>query len=1120
MSAFDRLIEQIDSFIRKFYKNEMLKGAFLVLGVLLASWLLVSILEYFGRFDSWIRFMLFWTFIGLNSFLLFKYFIVPLLRLTSFGKRINRYQASKIIGDFFPTISDRLLNTLQLNDTVNENDASLELIRASVVQKANSFSTINFVDAVRTDESKRYLKFLIPIALVFVSILLIYPTLISKGTANVVNYNQAQEAPFDFELASNLSAIREGDSLPISVNIFGEYVPEKVFLVCDRGRFLMTKTTQNQVAFSLSNVRTDVHFHFESEGFSSKDFSVKVLGKAGLAQLTAKLSYPKYLHRKNEVVSNIADLDVPEGTKIDWEVQTRFAKSTHVLWNGAKQVFSKDKFTFSKSYSNSGTHAFVLKSLYSSVIDSSFVQVEVLKDEYPSIFVSESIDSISTGIRFFSGMCSDDYGLTRLNFVYSISKKNGQKVNRVLNVDPVSGTNHKFNFSVDFSREDLDIEDKINYHFVIMDNDGVNGSKATQSQAFVYQLPTLEKLNEKREETQEELKNALSNTLSKVEEFKKDVDKLQKSIMNQSKSDFKSLEQVQQLQQQQQQITQELQDIKEKMEQSNEEKNQLSEQEKELLEQQELIDKLLEELMDDEMKKLLEEMEKLMKNNNQQELKQDAKELKQSSEDMKEQMDRTLESLKKLQVNEQIDDIEKELESLSKEQEELKKDLESGEKTPEQGAKEQEELNKKFDELIKDMQETLKLNSELKRPLNLSDFEKEQQEISNEMQEAKDKLDDNKKSKAGQNQKSASDKMKEMAEKLNKEQEASNQKQDSEDMALLRLLLENLMALSFEQEYVMNRFEKVSDTDPYYRKLGRKQRRIIDDTKIVEDSLLALAKRQTKIAPFIDQELKEIRTNFALAIDEVDEHKRKPLLQHQQLVMTSYNNLALMLNESLQQMQQQQQEQQKKEGSGSCDNPGGSGKPKSGQGDKMGSQDMKEMLKQQLEQMKKGPMPGGKQPGEKPGEGQGQNGMGMPGLGNEQIAKMAAQQTAIRQKLEQIRDEMNKEGQGKGNQLNPLIQELEKQERDLINKNFSPEMIRRQQDILTRLLESDKAIRERGFEEKRESQSGKNQNYGNLIRFDEYTKKKLGQVELIRSVDPLLSRYYKNKANEYFNKAN
>jgi len=166
--------------------------------------------------------------------------------------------------------------------------------------------------------------------------------------------------------------------------------------------------------------------------------------------------------------------------------------------------------------------------------------------------------------------------------------------------------------------------------------------------------------------------------------------------------------------------------------------------------------------------------------------------------------------------------------------------------------------------------------------------------------------------------------------------------------------------------------------------------------------------------------------------------------------------------------------------------------------------------------MKKGPNPGGKQPGDKPGQGQG--GQGMQGLGNKEIAKMAAQQTAIRQRLEQLRNEMNKEGQGKGNALNPLIKELEQQEKDLINKNFSPEMLRRQQDILTRLLESEKALRERGFEEKRESESGKDKNYGNLIRFDEYNRQKLGQVEILRAVDPMLSKYYKDKAGEYFNR--
>ena len=143
--------------------------------------------------------------------------------------------------------------------------------------------------------------------------------------------------------------------------------------------------------------------------------------------------------------------------------------------------------------------------------------------------------------------------------------------------------------------------------------------------------------------------------------------------------------------------------------------------------------------------------------------------------------------------------------------------------------------------------------------------------------------------------------------------------------------------------------------------------------------------------------------------------------------------------------------------------------------------------------------------------------MGMTGLGNKEIAKMAAEQTAIRQKLEQMRNELNKDGQGSGNKLSPLIKELEDQERALINNQPNPDLINRQKEILTRLLESEKAVMERGFEEKRESKEGKNINNGNLIRFDEYNKQKLKQIDILRSVDPSFSKYYKDKANQYFN---
>ena len=146
--------------------------------------------------------------------------------------------------------------------------------------------------------------------------------------------------------------------------------------------------------------------------------------------------------------------------------------------------------------------------------------------------------------------------------------------------------------------------------------------------------------------------------------------------------------------------------------------------------------------------------------------------------------------------------------------------------------------------------------------------------------------------------------------------------------------------------------------------------------------------------------------------------------------------------------------------------------------------------------------------------GKGKGGQGQ--LGSEGLAKMAAEQSAIRRRLEQLRNELNKKGKGEGNQLNPLIEELKEQQKKIINKDINKETINRQQEILTRLLESEKALLERGFEEKRESKSGKNEENGNKIIFEEYNKQKLKQIELLRYAEPLFKKYYKEKADEYF----
>ena len=1049
-----------------------------------------------------------------------KFIIVPLLKLKSFGNRINRYQASLIIGQFYPSISDRLLNTLQLKDTMDPNSRDYDLIQASVQQRSSSLSTVPFSEAINIGENKRYAAWIIPIILVMFTMGVFKPDLFLSGTERVVNFSEEfpVESPFEFELVSGSSNIEEGEDVELEVLLSGKVLPEKVYVKSKQGTFLLTKIAKNRFTGALVQVRENMAFQFlanhDGSTYNSSDYEVSVIAKTALGKLQATLEYPKYLGKKNDIVDNAGDLVLPEGTRVTWSVLTKNSKVTRFLLGDKQQVFKKQGFSVTSELNDDVDGGIVLTNTVSGKRDTTSFVVDIIKDEFPRIEVQEVKDSIKDGIRYFSGVVGDDYGLNSLNFVYTVTSDDGLVRSESMPVSNVFGTESPFNFAVDFRREQLKLKDQIEYYFVISDNDGVNGSKSTRSRSFVYQLPTLDELNEKRDEEQEKAKNDLSNVMEKADKFNKDLERLRKETRNSNRSNWNQENQANQLKEEHKNLLEDIKNLQEEMKNSAEEKNQLSEMDKELLEKQEMIEDLLEELMDDELRELLDQLEELMKDQNKEGLEENLEQLEQSSEDMKKQLDRTMESLKKMQVDEKIDAIEDQLKELAEEQKELAKDVESFDKISEEQKAAQEEIDEKFKEIKEDIQELDSLNSELDRPMDLGDQEKNAEEVQDDLKDAENNLEKGKSGKASDSQKSAGDKMEQMAEQMDMLQQQSNREQQEEDMTMLRNILESLVALSFDQEKTMHKLERVADTDPAFKTYTRRQRRIIDDTKIVADSLTALSKRQPKIAKFIDDELNQIKANHDLSLEDIDERRRRELSVHQQYVMTSYNNLALMLNESLQQMQNAMRSQMP--GSGSCNKPGGKGMPKPGEG--MSGESMKKMLQKQLDAMKKGQQKGGSKPGDKPGDKPGSKGQGGSlGLGSKEMAKMAAEQGAIRKRLQQLRKELNKDGSGEGNKLNELIKELEEQERDIVNKRLNNNSIMRQQEILTRLLESEKAINERGFDEKRESKSPKSENYSNQIRFDKYNKEKLRQIELLRTVDPAYSRYYKDRANEYFN---
>jgi hypothetical protein len=326
-----------------------------------------------------------------------------------------------------------------------------------------------------------------------------------------------------------------------------------------------------------------------------------------------------------------------------------------------------------------------------------------------------------------------------------------------------------------------------------------------------------------------------------------------------------------------------------------------------------------------------------------------------------------------------------------------------------------------------------------------------------------------------------------------------------EDIDALRDILENLIQLSFDQENLIEKVSSINTNDPQYTDLIREQKNIKDNLQLVEDSLFALSKRQIMIEPFISKEISTINQNIDKSLENLNNRRSSQSAEKQQYIMTSINNLALMLSETLNQMMQSMMQ------SSSCKSSCKSGKPKpgAGQSSMKSMRQLQEQLNKQIESLKAGKNENGKDKNGKPGN--------QSKSMSEQLARMAAQQEAIRSQMQQYADQLEKEGNfGGSKELKKIMNEMERTEIELVNKMLTQETLFRQQDILTRLLNSEKAELEREKEERRESNEAKNKIYRNPGEISKYNGKQINEVELLKTMPPSLKQFYKSKVNQYF----
>jgi hypothetical protein len=139
---------------------------------------------------------------------------------------------------------------------------------------------------------------------------------------------------------------------------------------------------------------------------------------------------------------------------------------------------------------------------------------------------------------------------------------------------------------------------------------------------------------------------------------------------------------------------------------------------------------------------------------------------------------------------------------------------------------------------------------------------------------------------------------------------------------------------------------------------------------------------------------------------------------------------------------------------------------------------------------------------------------------SQQLAKMAREQQMIRESLQQINKEENKDGTGGLGNLDKISKEMEQTENDIVNRRVTDEVLKRQQQIQTRMLEAEKAQQQRDEDQKRESNAGKEMPPGYIKALQDYQKTKEKQTEQIKTVSPALNLYYKLKIKSYFDQLN
>ena len=1108
MEKSNVIYQKLETFITKFYINELIRGIVFFVGLGLLYFLFTIFIEYFLWLSPNYRTILFWIFISVECFLFFRFILFPVFKLFKLQKGIDYNQASLIIGNHFADVRDQLLNFLQLSNTASSSVSS-ELLEASIEQRANKLQPIPFSNAIDFSANKKYLPLaLLPIFLLVILFISGNKDIFSQSFNRVVHYNQAfmPPAPFEFVVLNQDLQTQQNVDFTLQLKTVGKIIPENVTIHIGDESYFLEKITDGSFKYTFAKPTSDFVFHLEANAISSNDYRLEVVAVPSILNFEMLLNFPSYLNRKSETIKGSGNAIIPEGTVVNWKLATQATQSiVFSAFNTQVPFQSVDNgFKLSRMITQSTDYQIITSNKTLKNFEKLAYQFNVVKDQFPNINVGTAPDSLKIKSTYLIGQIADDIGLHKLQIVYYDHDK-PQIVQRGT-IPLKSNLVDRFVFSFPAN---LPIKEGIvyDYYFEVFDNDVLHQYKSAKSTVFSTRIATQEEKDSQLLQQQNDNINGLQKSIKDQNKQFSDIDKIQKLGKEKNTFEFKEQQNVNNFINQQKKQNELIKDITNKM---KEDLNQSKSKNKEEL-KEDLMKRLDNANKETEKnKKLLDELNDLNSKIKKEDLMENLDKFKQNSKSQTKNLEQLVELTKKFYVEQKAEELMDQLNKLADKQDKL------SENQKENSLAKQNEINKEFDKFQEELDALDKKNKELKSPVDLPQEEGTQKSIDEDLKNASEELKKGANSKAAPKQKSAASKMKSLSSKMGQSLAAGDKEQLEEDVKMLRQILDNLLAFSHSQEDLMAQFKAAKSVSPSYNKNIKIQQNLKLQFKHIDDSLFTLSLRNPKIAENVTKEIGNVQYNIDQSLDKFTDSNIQRGVSNQQYAIASTNVLGDFLSDMLSSMQMSL--------SGK-----GPGKPKPGNKPGDGMQ-LSDIIKKQEGLGKK--VKDGMKPGSEQGKGQqgktGENGQqgqsgksgskegenGQDGEGNAQaILEIYQEQMRLRESLNK---ELAKQGLGKsGKNISEQMKEIEKM---LLNDGLNSRVLQHILNVKQQLLKLDTAFQEQNQDTKRESETNKKGFTNNANAIPSGLVDYLNSIEILNRQSLPLQPNFDTKVKEYFNK--